>query len=65
MNISFDLDSTLIPNGKEFETEKISVIAKLLGIEEIRKGTHELISDLQKEGTRFIFIQHHLEQKIK
>ena len=50
MNISFDLDSTLIPNGKEFETENRNGIAKLLGIEEIRKGTRELISDLQKQG---------------
>jgi len=50
MNISFDLDSTLIPNGEEFETEKINGIAKLLGVEKIRKGTRELISDLQKEG---------------
>jgi hypothetical protein len=50
MNISFDLDSTLIPNGKEFETEKRNIIAKLLGIEEIRKGTPELISELQKQG---------------
>ncbi|WP_298760555.1 HAD family hydrolase [uncultured Psychroserpens sp.] len=50
MNISFDLDSTLIPNGKEFETEKRNGIAKLFGIEEIRKGTCELISDLQNQG---------------
>lgn len=50
MNISFDLDSTLIPNGKEFETEKRNRIAKLLGIEEIRKGTRELISELQNQG---------------
>lgn len=50
MNISFDLDSTLIPNGKEFETEKRSGIAKLFGIEEMRKGTRELISGLQSEG---------------
>ncbi len=50
MNISFDLDSTLIPNGKEFETEKRSGVAKFLGIEEIRKGTAELISDLQRQG---------------
>lgn len=50
MNISFDLDSTLIPNEKEFETEKRSVIAKLFGIEEIRKGSSELISDLQSQG---------------
>jgi len=50
MNISFDLDSTLIPNGKEFETETRSVIAKFFGIEEIRKGTQELVTDLQNQG---------------
>jgi phosphoserine phosphatase len=50
MNISFDLDSTLIPNGIEFETEKRNAIAKLFGIEEIRKGTEELILDLQRQG---------------
>lgn len=50
MNISFDLDSTLIPNGIEFETEKRSRLAKLLGIEEIRKGTPELMNELKNEG---------------
>ncbi|GAB5399208.1 MAG: hypothetical protein Aureis2KO_07930 [Aureisphaera sp.] len=50
MNISFDLDSTLIPNGDEFDTEKRSVIAKFFGIERIRIGSSELISELQKEG---------------
>ncbi|TSE03983.1 HAD family hydrolase [Aquimarina algiphila] len=50
MNISFDLDSTLIPNGNEFDAEKRNAIAKFFGIEEIRKGSSELISDLQKEG---------------
>ncbi len=50
MNISFDLDSTLIPNGNEFETEKRSRIAKIMGVEEIRKGAPQLISDLQKQG---------------
>ncbi len=50
MNISFDLDSTLIPNENEFETEYRSLIAKLFGIEKIRKGTRELISDLQNQG---------------
>ena len=52
MNISFDLDSTLIPNGKEFETEKRGVIAKLFGIEEIRKGTAELIAELKNQGNK-------------
>jgi len=50
MNISFDLDGTLIPNGNEFETEKRSVIAKFIGVENIRKGTSRLISELQKKG---------------
>ena len=50
MNISFDLDSTLIPNRKEFETEKRGGIAKLFGIEEIRKGTAELIAELKSQG---------------
>ena len=52
MNISFDLDSTLIPNRKEFETENRSRLAKLFGIEEIRKGTPKLISELQKQGLK-------------
>ena len=50
MNISFDLDSTLIPGGNEFETEKRSGIAKLFGIERVRRNTNKLISDLQKQG---------------
>ncbi|RKN79841.1 HAD family hydrolase [Ulvibacterium marinum] len=52
MNISFDLDSTLIPNGKEFETEKLGGFARLFGIEEIRKGTAELITELQNQGNK-------------
>ena len=50
LNISFDLDSTLIPNGKEFETEKQHSLAKILKIETIRKGSKTLISDLQQQG---------------
>ncbi len=50
MNISFDLDNTLIPYGNEFDTEKRSKLAKLLGVEKIRKGTANLISYLQAEG---------------
>lgn len=50
MNIGFDLDSTLIPNGKEFATENRSRFAKLLGIEEIRKGSAKLIPELQDSG---------------
>lgn len=50
MNISFDLDSTLIPHGNEFEAEKRTLFATFLGIEPIRLGTAKLISDLQKQG---------------
>jgi hypothetical protein len=50
MNISFDLDSTLIPHGNEFEAEKRNFIARLIGIEELRVGAAKLISDLQKNG---------------
>lgn len=50
MNISSDLDRTLIPNGKEFNTYQNSIIASLFGLEELRKGTKELIKDLQNQG---------------
>jgi hypothetical protein len=50
MNISFDLDGTLITGGNEFETEKRSFIARWVGIEKIRKGAPFLISKLQKKG---------------
>ena len=50
MQISFDLDGTLIPYNNEFHTEKRSWWAKLLGIELIRKGTKTLIKTLQSQG---------------
>ncbi|PIY09521.1 MAG: hypothetical protein COZ18_07885 [Flexibacter sp. CG_4_10_14_3_um_filter_32_15] len=50
MHISFDLDSTLIPHGNQFEEEKRNFFATFLGIEPIRIGTAKLISDLQKQG---------------
>ena len=50
MNISFDLDSTLIPMGNEFETEERSRIAKFMGLEEIRKGTPKLLAELENKG---------------
>ncbi len=50
MNISFDLDNTLIPSGNEFEIEHRNLILRLLGIEKIRKGTKQLIDHLQREG---------------
>ena len=50
MDISFDLDSTIIPNGEEFDTENRGAIAKFFGVEKIRKGTLELINYLQKNN---------------
>ena len=54
MQISFDLDGTLIPYNNEFPTEKRSWWAKLLGIEPIRKGTKTLIKTLQSQGNEVI-----------
>jgi len=65
MNISFDLDSTLIPNGNEFEIENRSRIARFLGIEELRKGTPELIACLQKEGYKIHIYTTSFRSKIK
>ena len=50
MQISFDLDGTLISYNNEFPAEKRSWWAKLLGIEPIRKGTKTLIKTLQSQG---------------
>lgn len=50
MTISFDLDDTLIPGAKQFATEKRSVFQRLLGIEEIRMGTINLINACQLRG---------------
>lgn len=50
MNISFDLDNTLIPYSDQFKTEKRNWFAKYIGIEKIRKGAPNLIHRLQNEG---------------
>jgi len=50
MNISFDLDNTLIPFGDEFPTENRSLFLKLLGVEKIRSGSKKLIHALRQEG---------------
>lgn len=52
MNISFDLDSTLIPQGDEFETEKRTWLATAMGVEKIRLGTPSLISELKSQEHR-------------
>jgi len=50
MNISFDLDGTLIPMVDEFSTESIGWLGYLLKVEKIRKGTKNLFYKLKKEG---------------
>lgn len=50
MIISFDLDDTLIPGTKTFETENQNLIQRLTGIERIRKGTIELFKELKSRG---------------
>lgn len=50
MIISFDLDDTLIPGIKKFETEKRSIFQKLCGITKIRLGTVELMKSLKLQG---------------
>lgn len=48
MIISFDLDDTLILSI--FNTEKQTVIQRILGLEKIRYGTIELFKKLKSEG---------------
>ena len=50
MTISFDLDSTLIPHNNEFQTEKPTFKARLLGVENLRKGTIKLFQQLEADG---------------
>lgn len=50
MKISFDLDDTIIPGSKVFETERQTLFQKLLGVERIRKGTVALFKTLRKQG---------------
>jgi len=52
MIISFDLDDTLIPGNKKFETEKRSTLQKFWGIEMIRLGTIELMKSCKLQGHR-------------
>ena len=50
MIISFDLDDTLIPGIKQFETEGRSFFQKLFGIEKVRLGTIELMKKCKLQG---------------
>lgn len=50
MTISFDLDDTLIPGTKRFDTERQNFVHRLLGLEKIRLGTVELFNELRAQG---------------
>lgn len=65
MNISFDLDNTLIPYSNEFSIEKRSLFAKFIGIEKRRKGTPRLLKELQAEGHQIHIYTTSFREKIK
>ena len=65
MNISFDLDNTLIPHGNEFESERRNLLAKVLGVEFIRKDMPLLFSKLQQEGHQLHIYTTSFRSKIK
>lgn len=50
MIISFDLDDTLIPGTKTFDTEDQNLLQRLIGVEKIRKGTIGLFKQLRSRG---------------
>jgi phosphoserine phosphatase len=50
MTISFDLDDTLIPGTKRFDTRRIGLLHKIFGLETLRIGAVELIKSLQADG---------------
>jgi hypothetical protein len=50
MIISFDLDDTLIPGTKQFETVARTFLQKLWKVEKLRVGTVELMKACQARG---------------
>lgn len=50
MHISFDLDDTLIPGSRLFETEKRMWLPRIFGVERIRLGTISLFKELRRQG---------------
>lgn len=50
MIISFDLDDTLIPGTKRFDTEPQNLFHRALGLEKIRRGTIDLFRELKSRG---------------
>lgn len=47
MKISFDLDDTIIPGVKQFDTQNKNLIQKLFRVELIRKDSIKLIKELR------------------
>jgi hypothetical protein len=54
VTISFDLDDTLIPGIKRFDTVRRSFFQKVCGFEPLRLGTVELIRALKSQGHRIL-----------
>jgi len=50
MIISFDLDDTLIPGNKQFDTQERTFLQKLFKAERLRIGTIELMKTCQAKG---------------
>lgn len=50
MQISFDLDDTLIAGSRPFETERQTFLQRIFGIEKIRFGTINLFKELKRQG---------------
>lgn len=50
MIISFDLDDTLIPGIKQFDTQERTLLQKLWKVEKLRVGTIELMKACQAKG---------------
>ena len=54
MNISFDMDDTLVSSDPRFLHESYTVLPKLLGAERLRQGTVSLFRQLEKRGHQVI-----------
>jgi hypothetical protein len=50
MNISFDLDDTLIPGNYSFEMEPLTLMQRIFRTERLRFGTVQLMKELKSNG---------------
>ena len=57
MTISFDLDDTIIPGTKRFETERQTIIIKYLEQKESDLEQLPCLENYETEGIKFISIQ--------